>query len=446
MVTGSLQTKNGTFYAVLSFYNEDKEKWDQKWKTTKIKDKKGNKKKAENKLKEIQKEFEKQLKTKKKVVEQEEKEQKNNHNKKEDREDTNKETAENQTIYEQRINANKNKTFVQYVLESIEDFKSDIEETTYDAWYAQYNGRVRNFFIPYHELDKIMNEDIKRNTYYETPLKISEITQFDIEDFFKWMYDCGLKSGTVEKHYVLFNLIFERAIRQKIITPETNPMNDVKKPVVKPYIANFYTAKELKQLSTIIKEDVLEIAILLASHYGLRRSEVLGIKWQAIDFDTNIIIIKHTVTKVKGTGENQIISCKNLAKTDSGYRTYPLAPTIREKLLEHRKNIEENRKFFGNTYVEQTKDYVCVKENGELIKPNHFTKRFKDIIKRNDIRKIRPHDLRHSVGSLLAIKNVNQKLIQDFMGHANISSSDRYMHLQFESKEFSSKIIEEELA
>ncbi len=420
MVTGSLQTKNGTFYAVLSFYNEDKEKWDQKWKTTKIKDKKGNKKKAENKLKEIQKEFEKQLKTKKKVVEQEEKEQKNNHN--------------------------KNKTFVQYVLESIEDFKSDIEETTYDAWYAQYNGRVRNFFIPYHELDKIMNEDIKRNTYYETPLKISEITQFDIEDFFKWMYDCGLKSGTVEKHYVLFNLIFERAIRQKIITPETNPMNDVKKPVVKPYIANFYTAKELKQLSTIIKEDVLEIAILLASHYGLRRSEVLGIKWQAIDFDTNIIIIKHTVTKVKGTGENQIISCKNLAKTDSGYRTYPLAPTIREKLLEHRKNIEENRKFFGNTYVEQTKDYVCVKENGELIKPNHFTKRFKDIIKRNDIRKIRPHDLRHSVGSLLAIKNVNQKLIQDFMGHANISSSDRYMHLQFESKEFSSKIIEEELA
>ena len=54
--------------------------------------------------------------------------------------------------------------------------------------------------------------------------------------------------------------------------------------------------------------------------------------------------------------------------------------------------------------------------------------------------------MRHSIGSLLALKNVNQKLMQDYLGHANISSSNIYMHLQYDSKIFSPNIIEEELA
>lgn len=424
MITGSLQVKNGTYYAVLSFFNTEKNKWDQKWKTTKIKNKKGNKKLAENKLKEIIKSFEEELEKKQEEKEEELKE----------------------TSFSKRLKENKNKTFLKYVLESIEEFKNNIEVTTYDNWKQIYNGRITNFFTPYEELEKIMNKKIKRKTKYKKPVTIANITQFDLEDFFSWLYDCGLKSSTVKKYYVLFSLIFDRAIRQKIFTLDTNPMKEIKKPVVKPYIADFYSAKELKELFEIVEGDVLEIPITLAVHYGLRRSEVLGIKWNAIDFENNTIIIRHTVTKVIGCGENQKISSKDLTKTDSGYRTMPLTEEVKKKLLEHKKKIKENMKDLGSTYVQQTKEYVCVKENGELVKPNHFTKRFKKIIRRNPIKEVRLHDLRHSIGSLLALKNVNQKLIQDYLGHANISSSNIYMHLQYDSKIFSSNIIEEELA
>ena len=426
MVTGSLQVKNGTYYAVLSFFNTEKNKWDQKWKTTKIKNKKGNKKLAESKLKEIIKQFKKDL------------EEKETQKKKE-------EEKERLDPFTKRLNKNKNKLFLEYVLESIDEFKNNIEVTTYDNWKQMYNGRITNFFTPIEELEKVMNEEVKRRTKYKKQIIISNVTQFDMEDFFNWLYDCGLKSSTVKKYYTLFSLIFDRAIRQKIFTLDTNPMKDIKKPVVKPYIADFYSSKELKELFDIVVGDVLEIPIILAVHYGLRRSEVLGIKWKAIDFENNIIIIRHTVTKVEGTGENQIITSKDLTKTDSGYRTMPLTEEVKKKLLEHKKKIEENKKFLGNTYVKQTKEYVCVKENGELIKPNHFTKRFKKIVRRNPIKEVRLHDLRHSVGSLLALKNVNQKLIQDYLGHANISSSNIYMHLQSQSKIFSSNIIEGEL-
>ena len=329
MVTGSLQVKNGTYYAVLSFFNKDKNKWDQKWKTTKIKNKKGNKKLAENKLKKILETFEKELGEEEKKKEEELKE----------------------TPFSKRLKENKNKSFLKYLLESIEEFKNNIEVTTYDNWKQMYEGRITNFFTPYNELKKVMDQEVKRKTKYKKPVTIANITQFDLEDFFSWLYNCDLKSSTVKKYYTLFSLVFDRAIRQKIFTLDTNPMKDIKKPVVKPYIADFYTAKELKQLFEIAKGDVLEIPIIIAVHYGLRRSETLGLKWNAIDFENNTIIIKHTVTKVTGCGEKQVIVSKDLTKTSSGYRTMPLTEEVKKKLLEHKEKIKENKKLFGNTYI-----------------------------------------------------------------------------------------------
>ena len=101
-----------------------------------------------------------------------------------------------------------------------------------------------------------------------------------------------------------------------------------------------------------------------------------------------------------------------------------------------------NKIIFKNSYITKTNEYVCVKEDGSIIKPDHFTKRFAKIMKASGLRKIRLHDLRHSVGSLLAQNNVNVRQIQDFLGHASIRSSNRYTHLQYQSKEFSAGIIE----
>ena len=446
-LTGSVQKKKGRYYVVIS-YTDENGKSKPKWRATGLDAIPGNKKAAKNKIpeiisifkddliREIKKEYQSNItplkpeqleieygKVESNIIDNE---------------------AIGDGLDQQRMNKYKNMSFLEYLSESIEEFSHYIEASTYDSWISIYKSRITDYFrvITLQERTNMMNPDVERPIYYENIPKFIEITQFDIEDFFEWLYDCGLKGSSADKYYTVFKLSFDRAVRKKIIKKLDNPMTDVPKPKIETYIADYYKPSELKTLFNIVKDDIIEVPILFAGTYGLRRSEVLGIKWDAIDFEAGTFVIKHTVTKVTGRGEKQVIQCKDLAKSVYGYRTYPLTPELKKALTRLKMRIEINKKYvFRNKYVQQTKDYICVKENGELIKPDHLTKRFQLLATEKDLKKIRLHDLRHSVGSLLAANNANLRQIQDFLGHGSIRSTERYSHLQYENKESSIGII-----
>ena len=445
-LTASIQTKKGRYYAVISYTNENG-KSEPKWRATGLDAVSGNKKAAKNKIPEIISMFKDDL------IEKAKKEYQSNVIQLEPEQlqiecknlESNIENENgNEGLDQQRMNKYKNMSFLAFLKESLEEFSHHIEDTTYDSWLSIYQSRMTDYFrvITLQERSTMMNPDVEKPIYYEHEPKLIEITQFDIEDYFKWLYDCGLKGSSADKHYTFFKLSFDRAVRKKIIKKNDNPITDVPKPKIEPYIADYYKPSELKMLFDIVKDDIVEVPVLFAGTYGLRRSEVLGIKWDAIDFEVGTFVIKHTVTKVTGSGENQVIQCKDLTKSKYGYRTYPLTPEIKQALTRLKMRIEINKRYvFKNKYVQQTKAYVCVKENGELIKPDHLTKRFQELSTEKDLRKIRLHDLRHSIGSLLASNNVNLRQIQDFLGHGSIRSTERYSHLQYENKENSIGII-----
>lgn len=445
-LTGSIQTKKGRYYVVIS-YTDENGKSKPKWRATGLDAAPGNKKAAKSKIPEIISIFKDDL------IKEAKKEYQSNiiplGPEQLQIEYENLDSyidGENigDGLDQQRMLKYKNMSFLAYLKESLEEFSHHIEASTYDSWVSIYQSRMTDYFraITLQERTTMMNPDIERPIYYENVPKLMDITQFDIEDFFQWLYDCGLKGSSADKYYTIFKLSFARAVRKKIIKKMDNPMLDVPKPKIEPYIADYYKPSELKMLFDIVKDDIIEVPILFAGTYGLRRSEILGIKWDAIDFDAHTFVIKHTVTKVTGRGENQVIQCKDLTKSKYGYRTYPLTPELRQALSRLKMKIEINKRFvFKNKYVQQTKDYICVKENGELIKPDHLTKRFQELATEKDLRKIRLHDLRHSVGSLLAANNVNLRQIQEYLGHGSIRSTERYSHLQYESKESSMGII-----
>lgn len=445
-LTASIQTKKGRYYAVISYTNENG-KSEPKWRATGLSAVPGNKKAAKNRIPEIISIFKDDL------IKQAKKEYQSNvvplqpeqlQIEYENLESDIDGEDGNDGLDQQRMIKYRNMSFLAFLKESIEEFSHHLEDTTYDSWISTYQSRMTDYFrvITLQERSTMMNPDVERPIYYEHVPKLMEITQFDIEDYFQWLYDCGLKGSSADKHYTIFKLSFARAVRKKIIKKMDNPMTDVPKPKIEPYIADYYKPSELKMLFDIVKDDIIEVPVLFAGTYGLRRSEVLGIKWDAIDFEAGTFVIKHTVTKVTGRGENQVIQCKDLTKSKYGYRTYPLTPELRQALSRLKMKIEINKRFvFKNKYVQQTKDYVCVKENGELIKPDHLTKRFQELSTEKDLRKIRLHDLRHSVGSLLASNNVNLRQIQDFLGHGSIRSTERYSHLQYENKETSIGVI-----
>lgn len=387
MITGSLQTKRDKSYVVIS-YKDDNKKWKQKWLPTELTAKEAVKL-GKKKKEEVEKKYIEIFKKQQEEIERKE--------------------IETQNTDTQILENYRNMPFLKFIEESLKEFKSQVEETTYDNWCNIYNGRITNFFTPIKELEEkgeVLNKEVKRKIYYTEQLTISQVSHLHFQFFNDWLYDCDLKGATVDKYYTFFTKLMKRAVRLHIIKKSENPMDEIEKPKIAPFIGQFYSPQEINVLLGIAKGSVLEVPISLATTYGLRRSEIIGLKWDAIDFENKCIIIRHTVTKVRGTGENQIISCKNLTKTTSGYGAMPLTQEIEELLLKHKRKIEENKNILKNQYIKQTQDYICVNEIGELLKPDRLTQGFKRLLRehKEEIKEIRLHDLRHTVRKPVSIE------------------------------------------
>ncbi|NLT08594.1 MAG: site-specific integrase [Ruminococcus sp.] len=185
----------------------------------------------------------------------------------------------------------------------------------------------------------------------------------------------------------------------------------------------------------------MHIVIVIAAYYGLRRSEVIGLKWSAVDFVGKTISIKHKVLQ-----DEDGVAGYDVMKTKSSYRTLPLIPVVEQALIAEREHQAEMKKAFGKGYCKKYEDYICVDAVGELIRPNYVSDHFPIVLRKNGLRKIRFHDLRHSCASLLLANGVQMKLIQEWLGHSDIgTTSNVYSHVDSESKKLSAEAIERAL-
>ena len=263
----------------------------------------------------------------------------------------------------------------------------------------------------------------------------------DIQKFYTYLYSKELTGNTVLHYHNLIRKALQTALRLDLIL--SNPADRVERPKKEQFIGSFYSQTELNTLFSLIKDDPLKIVIYLASFYGLRRSEVLGLKWDAFDFENKTITIKHKA--IQGKKDNKIVVIlKDKTKNQSSYRTLPLVDEIIVLLKEHKKQIDENKKLCGNSYNKKYLDYVCVDSTGKLFRPEYVTDHFTLIMNKNTdiLRKIRFHDLRHSCASLLLAKEIPMKEIQDWLGHSTYSTTANiYAHLEKDTKNKSANVL-----
>ncbi len=185
----------------------------------------------------------------------------------------------------------------------------------------------------------------------------------------------------------------------------------------------------------------MSIVIQLTAYYGLRRSEVLGLRWSSIDFTQNTLSVNHKVTEGKVDGKMMLFTEDKL-KTKSSFRTLPLIPCVRDLLLTAKETQAEYKALFKGSYCNDFEDYICVDQMGKLFRPNYITDHFKLLLSQNNLRKIRFHDLRHSCASLLLAQGIAMKQIQDWLGHSTFNTTaDIYSHLDFSSKQDSANAI-----
>lgn len=310
--------------------------------------------------------------------------------------------------------------FADYMEQWLEIIKPSIEVVTF----ASYSTMVKSAISPYFRKKKIT---------------LSNLMPKDIQDFYTQELK-RVKASSVIHYHANIHKALKYAVKMGLIS--TNPADQVDRPRKEKFVGSFYDSDEVQKLFEIAKGTKLELAVLFGAFYGLRRSEIVGLKWDAIDFKDNTIVIRHTVTTCTLDGKKITIS-KDRTKNVSSLRSLPLVPAFREKLLVLKKQQAENRRLFRKSYCTDYLDYIYVDELGERINPNYITGAFPKLLEQHNMRLIRFHDLRHSCASLLLAAGVPMKAIQEWLGHSTFSTTaDIYAHLAYKSKVQSADAME----
>ncbi len=379
-MTASIQIKANKYYIVVSYKTEG-EKRKQKWIKTDLTVDGNNKRKAEQKRLEVLNEW------------------------------------------HEKMTTNSDVLFSEYLKQWLEKTKHTIKENTYHG----YRQTVFNVICPYFESKKIKLYDLKPQ---------------HIQDFYNYkLNDCGLTANTIHHYHANISKALNYAVKMGKI--KNNPANKVELPKKEQHTAEYYEVDELKKLLKYVKGDDMEVIIRLASWFGLRRGEIIGLKWNCIDFENNTLAIKGTITD-KGESGSKIKNMRYCpsTKTKSSVRVFPM-PKECCIYLRELKAIQDERKITIRNYNHTWDEFVCVRHNGDLIPLDYATRRFPKICENCGLKRLKLHELRHTNISLLLQSGASIKELQEWAGHSSYTTTANiYAHLSAKSKQKLTTAIE----
>jgi len=295
-----------------------------------------------------------------------------------------------------------------FISDWVKASKCNLQVTTYDNYVHMLNKHIYPYFK-------------------DLGITVHQLKPNDIQRYYTTKIDGGLSPNTLIKHHGIMRTALQSAVKQGII--KENVADLVDKPKKQRYISEYYNRDEINQLFSVVKGTPIETPVLLTSYFGLRRSEALGLMWNCVDFVNNTISIKHKVVRAKINGKLKFLQTDDL-KTLSSYRTLPLESQIADYLIRLKNKQEEQQHSLGDGYIQDFKEYICVNEIGDLLKPDYVSAKFGKVIGRAGLKHIRFHDLRHSCASLLLALGYNMKDIQEWLGHSNFqTTANIYAHV-----------------
>ena len=383
MVSGTLALKNGYYYAVLS-YRDAAGKRHQKWVSTGL-PQKGNKRRAEQELIRIRSEFE---------------------------------------VPRVAGELSSNMLFADYLDQWLEIVRARIKPATFGS----YQGMVKSTIGPY---------------FRKKELTLKELEARHIQQFYTEKLKTVTPNSVIHYHAVIYQAL-KYAMKTDMV-PQNVAMK-VDRPRKNSFQPTFLDAEQMQKLFEIVKGTRLELPVLVAAFYGLRRGEVVGLKWDAIDFEQGTISVKRTVTSTIIDGKYQEFEQQS-AKTKSSLRTLPLIGSFREYFMQVKEAQELNKQVCGNCYNYEYDGFVFVDELGERMRVEYLTNAFPKFLESHGLRRMRFHDLRHSCASLLLANGVPLKHIQEWLGHSDFTTTANiYAHLDYKSKITSAQAMETRLA
>ncbi len=289
----------------------------------------------------------------------------------------------------------------EYWQQWLEDERLELQRSTYEAYTVYFNRHI----IPYFEArtDTLMGI---------TPRMVKEYVNYIRTGGRMDGKNGGLSEASVKKHLSLIKQSLNDAVCMEYIP--SNPALSVKlrrqpKPVSDKVV--MLTPEEAQRVIDAFRGHILYPLVVIAFYYGLRKSEILGLKWSAIDFDKNEMRIEHTVVK------SLTIEEKDSTKTELSKAVYELLPDVRQMLLKMKSQAPAGT------------EYICVWPDGRLIRPDYIPKAFKQHLVKHGLSPMRFHDLRHSCASILFDNGTSLEDVKNWLRHSDIeTTSNIYLH------------------
>nr|WP_269751019.1 site-specific integrase [Paenactinomyces guangxiensis] len=285
-------------------------------------------------------------------------------------------------------------TFNELLFDWLKNVKPKVKKTTF----SRYN-RIVNFYI---------SDTIGR-------IRLAELKPIHISRFYA---EKELSPNSIKAIHNVVNGSLGWAVKMKLI--KENPAAGIELPRPKPRNFNVWTPEEINRFLEVARPRRAFPIYYLTLMTGMRRGEVLGLKWEDIDFENSIIHVSRSWTvsdKVKIIHEG--------GKTANSRRSIHVSRSVLDVLKIHRERQQEEHKQLGIT-----SDFVFTTGKGELYHPDTISEFFHETQQAAGVPRIRFHDLRHTHASILLQKGVHPKIVSERLGHSSISITlDIYSHL-----------------
>ena len=180
--------------------------------------------------------------------------------------------------------------------------------------------------------------------FRKTSATLGDLKAIHLQKFYSEQLE-RVSANTVIHYHAVIHRALKYAVKIELLN--VNVADRVERPKKEKFIPAYYDGEKVNQLFSLVEGTEFELPVKMAAFYGLHRSEIIGLRWSAIDFQGNTITINHTVTGVEVDG-NYFEMASDTAKTKSSLRTLPLVPQFKDLLLRKKKEQEEYRQVCGN--------------------------------------------------------------------------------------------------
>lgn len=295
--------------------------------------------------------------------------------------------------------------------------KNEIKITTYNSYCMFFRVHIKDSAVGKKKLDKIKTDDLQQ--------------------FYNSKIDEGYNSKTVNHIHVILNMALEKAYMLRMIPENPNKFTTIPKRTK--YEAKVLSMEAVEKLVREAKGDELYPIVITTAYTGMRKGEIMALKWENVDFDERKIYIKNSLCRVESEQLDEkghrVTHYEIMEpKTKKSIRTIPMMNQVYDALREQQQRQAQDKDRVGDKYLDQ--GFVFADPIGQHLGQRDFNKKYNAFLEKYGVDKIRFHDLRHTFATLLVESDISLKLVQELLGHSNIATSmDIYTHVSSEKKE-----------